>query len=112
MRDTECSLYRRGLMSERRMIFAEDLLGNRLNESYREDVCSKPYSEKEQFYTNTMECEKDSIEYYFNPEKEIVVESACFSCNSNCEVLIYLDRKTSDVLRVEGNPNSPHSRGR
>ena len=85
-------------MSERRMIFAEDLLGNRLNESYREDVCSKPYSEKEQFYTNTMECEKDSIEYYFNPEKEIVVEFVDYDEDN---YVIFLDGKADFLIKKE-----------
>jgi anaerobic selenocysteine-containing dehydrogenase len=40
-----------------------------------------------------------------------VVRSACFSCNTACEVLVFVDKTTGKVLKVEGDPDSPVTRG-
>ncbi|HHW18763.1 MAG TPA: molybdopterin-dependent oxidoreductase [Firmicutes bacterium] len=40
-----------------------------------------------------------------------LVRSCCFSCNSNCEVLVFVDADTGEVIRVEGDPESPVTRG-
>ncbi|QUL97976.1 MAG: hypothetical protein IMF26_07835 [Candidatus Fermentithermobacillus carboniphilus] len=40
-----------------------------------------------------------------------LVRSCCFSCNSNCEVLVFVDADTGEVIRVEGDPGSPVTRG-
>ncbi|MBE0556217.1 MAG: hypothetical protein IH628_03205, partial [Proteobacteria bacterium] len=40
-----------------------------------------------------------------------VVPSACYSCNMCCEVLIFVEEATGRVLKVEGDPESPISRG-
>ena len=45
------------------------------------------------------------------PENETVIPSVCFSCHSTCEVLIYKDKNTGEILRVEGDPDSPQTRG-
>jgi len=40
-----------------------------------------------------------------------IVRSACFSCNSACEVLIFVDKTSGKVIKVEGDPESPVTRG-
>ena len=40
-----------------------------------------------------------------------IVKSACYSCNMCCEVLIFIDEATGKILKVEGDPESPISRG-
>ncbi|MEW6334424.1 MAG: molybdopterin-dependent oxidoreductase [Thermodesulfobacteriota bacterium] len=40
-----------------------------------------------------------------------VVKSACYSCNMCCEVLVFIDEATGEIKRVEGDPESPISRG-
>ena len=40
-----------------------------------------------------------------------IVRSCCFSCNSNCEVLVLVDHDTGKVVRVEGDPESPVTKG-
>jgi len=41
-----------------------------------------------------------------------VVPSACYSCNQCCEVLIFVEEATGRALKVEGDPESPVTRGR
>lgn len=45
------------------------------------------------------------------PDNEMVIPSVCFSCHTTCEVLIYKDKNTGEILRVEGDPDSPQTRG-
>lgn len=40
-----------------------------------------------------------------------MVRSACFSCNTACEVLVFVDKATGRVIKVEGDPESPVTRG-
>lgn len=40
-----------------------------------------------------------------------IVHSACYSCNMCCEVLVFVDEATGAVLKVEGDPESPVTRG-
>ncbi len=40
------------------------------------------------------------------------VPTICFNCESACGLLAVLDRATGEVLRFEGNPRHPGSRGR
>lgn len=42
---------------------------------------------------------------------ERIVKSACYSCNMCCEVLVFIAEATGRILRVEGDPESPISRG-
>ena len=43
--------------------------------------------------------------------KTRVVPSACFSCNTNCEVLVLVDEASGHILKVEGDPGSPVTKG-
>jgi anaerobic selenocysteine-containing dehydrogenase len=40
-----------------------------------------------------------------------IVRSACYSCMTCCEVLVFIDEATGGILKVEGDPESPISRG-
>lgn len=44
-------------------------------------------------------------------EGEEAVETVCFSCHTTCEAIAFRDKKTHQVLRVEGDPSSPQTRG-
>jgi anaerobic selenocysteine-containing dehydrogenase len=40
-----------------------------------------------------------------------IIRSACYSCTTCCEVLVFVDEATGRILKVEGDPESPISRG-
>lgn len=40
-----------------------------------------------------------------------VIPTCCFSCNTACEVLVFRDSRTGKILKVEGDPDSPVTRG-
>lgn len=42
----------------------------------------------------------------------MLVPTACFNCESGCGLLAWIDRKTLEIRRFEGNPLHPGSRGR
>lgn len=39
------------------------------------------------------------------------IPTCCFSCNSNCEVLAFRDRATGRIVKIEGDPSSPVTKG-
>ena len=41
-----------------------------------------------------------------------IVPTTCFNCESACGLLAYVDKKTGEVRKFEGNPAHPGSRGR
>ena len=42
----------------------------------------------------------------------MLVPTTCFNCESGCGLLAYVDKETKEVVKVEGNPAHPGSRGR
>ena len=46
------------------------------------------------------------------PENVACYPSTCFSCHNTCECLVYCDKTTGKILRVEGDPESPQTHGR
>jgi len=46
------------------------------------------------------------------PRRYTLVPTICFNCESGCGLLAYVDRKTFEIKRFEGNPAHPGSRGR
>ena len=42
----------------------------------------------------------------------MLVPTTCFNCESACGLLAYVDKETKEVVKVEGNPAHPGSRGR
>jgi len=41
-----------------------------------------------------------------------LVPTVCFNCESGCGLLAYVDKKTFEIKKLEGNPAHPGSRGR
>src|SRR5438874_3155794 len=41
-----------------------------------------------------------------------LVPTTCFNCESACGLLAYVDKKTGEIRKFEGNPVHPGSRGR
>jgi anaerobic selenocysteine-containing dehydrogenase len=42
----------------------------------------------------------------------MLVPTTCFNCESACGLLAYVDKETKEVVKIEGNPAHPGSRGR
>jgi len=40
-----------------------------------------------------------------------IIPTCCFSCNTACEVLVFKDKATGRVVKIEGDPSSPVTRG-
>jgi anaerobic selenocysteine-containing dehydrogenase len=56
-------------------------------------------------YESTAWPKKDRRRYW-------IIPSICFNCESACGILAYVDKKTLEVRKIEGNPVHPGSRGR
>ncbi len=41
-----------------------------------------------------------------------LVPTTCFNCEAACGLVAYIDQETDKVVRFEGNPEHPASRGR
>lgn len=80
--------------------FAQKLLGETLDSNYRSSLPSLAFS-----HTG----KQGRIGKV--PPGVKIVKSACYSCNTCCEVLVFVDDKRSQVLRVEGDPESPVTKG-
>ena len=46
------------------------------------------------------------------PRNYTLVPTVCFNCESGCGLLAYVDKKTFEIKKFEGNPAHPGSRGR
>ncbi len=85
--------------------FALRLLGEKVDPAYRREVPG--------------EAQKDSPKGRATPGGARVsvkpgakiVRSACYSCNMCCECIVFLDEATGAILKVEGDPESPITRG-
>ncbi len=96
------------MASERRTDFAQRLLGGKKDPAYRVNVLSG------QPDTKSVGGGKAFVSPppVRRPESGVkVIESACFSCQTCCEVLIFVEEASGKILRVEGNPASPITRG-
>lgn len=97
-------------MRQLRHKFAENLLGKSLSLTYHSDRPSqKELNQTEQKQETTSEKKISSCGR--TPPEVKVVRSACFSCNTACEVLVFVDKATGRVIKVEGDPDSPVTRG-
>lgn len=94
------------LARDRRTDFAEKLLGVRRDPAYRGNVLSGLPGARVDDGGKVVAPATGRTE----PGVK-VVESACFSCQSCCEVLIFVDEVDGKILRVEGNPASPVTKG-
>lgn len=41
-----------------------------------------------------------------------IVPTTCFNCEAGCGLVAYFDKKTDKIVKIEGNPEHPGSRGR
>lgn len=89
-------------MDNRRQKFAAALLGDRLSADFRSQVGKTP---------PTPAAEPAVGREVAAPPGVKVIKSACFNCNSTCELLIFVDEASGEVLKVEGDPNSPITKG-
>ncbi len=102
---------------ERRLDFAQKLLGGKLNNNYRNHILSEKQigSKIASHFLN----DSQTSTLLQNREEKVqtcsdgvkIVQSACFGCQSSCEVLVYVDEKTGKILKIEGNPESPITKG-
>jgi anaerobic selenocysteine-containing dehydrogenase len=46
------------------------------------------------------------------PREYMLVPTVCFNCEAACGLLAYVDKKTLEIQKLEGNPHHPGSRGR
>jgi len=94
-------------MYNQRKLFAEALLGRTLDPCYRATVLSGEWQPSE--------APDFTIAAASQPPKAApgvkVVKSACFNCNTTCELLIFVDENSGKVVKVEGDPESPITKG-
>ena len=94
------------MMDERRRTFARQLLGSRPDPAYRAEVIERP--DPRPADAGPTACGTSGAA----PRPGIkVVKSAYFNCNTTCEVLIFVDEASGRVLKVEGDPESPITKG-
>ncbi len=96
-------------MEQKKIKFARELIGSKFDEKVSEKVIESILNgtHKLKEPEKPSACVKDRK----IPDNELIVPSVCFSCNSTCEVLIYKDKNTGRILRVEGDPDSPQTKG-
>jgi anaerobic selenocysteine-containing dehydrogenase len=92
-------------MGELRRQFALRLLGEKINSAYRREVPGEGQTNSRAYHAPSK-----ATAVSVKPGVKIV-KSACYSCNMCCEVLIFVDEATGNILKVEGDPESPISRG-
>jgi len=92
-------------MEEIRRQFSLRLIGNRVNPDYRREAPWERWQERPASHAA-----QKSASISLRPGERIV-RSACYSCNMCCEVLVFIDEATGRILRVEGDPESPISKG-
>lgn len=92
-------------MGDLRRQFAMSLVGETVNPAYRRDVPGEARQD-----TPASHAAQNRAPLTLKPGVKIV-KSACYSCNMCCEVLVFIDSATGHILRVEGDPESPISRG-
>jgi anaerobic selenocysteine-containing dehydrogenase len=90
---------------ELRRRFALRLLGEKINPAYRREVPGEARKDRP-----TRRAAPKRAAVSAKPGSKIV-KSACYSCNMCCEVLVFIDEETGKILKVEGDPESPISRG-
>lgn len=92
-------------MEDLRRQFALRLVGETVNPAYRREVPGEARQD-----SATGHAAPKRVPLSLKPGVKIV-KSACYSCNMCCEVLIFIDETSGHILKVEGDPESPISRG-
>jgi anaerobic selenocysteine-containing dehydrogenase len=96
---------RKNSLEDLRHQFALKLLGGMLEPSFRREV---PTRERQSGPHVQVAPKANPVTA--KPGVKIV-RSACYSCNSCCEVLVFVDEATGGILKVEGDPESPVTQG-
>lgn len=92
--------------------FASNLLGSEVDPEYRKlSSFSETYTSGSETQKIFVSGEQPPFKWGRIPPGVKVVRSACFSCNTACEVLVFVEKETGKVLRVEGDPESPVTKG-
>lgn len=92
-------------MENLRRSFALRLVGETVNPAYRLDMPEAERPERPAGHDAPKQAP-------LSPKPGVrIVKSACYSCNMCCEVLVFIDEATGRILKVEGDPESPISRG-
>ena len=81
-----------------------DLPGARTHENLRN---YPPADQWDSFFLNDARAHPRKVRREF-----MLVPSTCFNCESACGLLAYVDKEDLSILKVEGNPAHPGSRGR
>lgn len=90
-------------MNSPRHDFANRLLGRTLDPAYRR----APFP----FKPVAVKISRPAPPRGKVPAGTQVIRSSCFSCNTVCEVLVFVEKSSGRVLKVEGDPDSPFTRG-
>ena len=90
-------------MTEAREDFANRLLGRRIDPSYRRG----PFPLEPEMAEGSRAAPPRGK----SPSHAEVLRSSCFSCNTCCEVLVFVDKSSRKILKVEGDPESPFTGG-
>ena len=99
-------------MNTRRHLFAANLVGASVDPEYRKSVFFSDTDAKNTSLQNASPAaEKTAFPRGTIPAGAKVIRSACFSCNTACEVLVFVDRDSGKILKVEGDPESPITKG-
>lgn len=94
-------------MNTRRREFAVKLLGTECDPDYRRDILDSILNG-----THKLAPLQRKTPCKAAPkEGEEAVPTVCQSCHTTCECIAYRDKETHRVLRVEGDPDSPQTRG-
>lgn len=96
-------------MSGKRREFAEKLAGSAYDPAYREEILR---SILEHSHSLAPEQARRQAKNPAPRAGEEAIPTVCFSCHSTCEAIAYRDRESGRVLRVEGDLESPQTRGR
>lgn len=94
---------------ERRNAFARKLACGRRDDSIREKYILEALSGKHS--VSSYDPLSDIRPMYRLNENEEAIKTVCFSCHSTCEALAIRDKRTGEVLRMEGDPESPITHG-
>lgn len=97
-------------MNTKRIEFARQLAGKSYDPAYRQEEVRAVLDGSHQLRPQRPASDAPAL-CRFARDGEEVIPTVCFSCHSTCECIAIRDRETRRVLRVEGDPSSPQTRG-
>lgn len=100
-------------MNNKRINFANHLLGKRIDQTFRQTLSPSQFSkeiERKKKIDKIKNKQKKKVALKKDPNIEII-PTCCFSCHSTCEVLVFREKDTGKIIKIEGDPNSPVTEG-